>query len=411
MKTHSFFNKYKNIFILFILMNIIYTIVGVTAFLLLPHDQIFGQLTTTPITILDVFTRWDGMHYNSIAIDGYGVYNENNIAFFPLYPFIMRILYKLTGVMPVYWGLIVSRLSYLASMILLYDLTSLDYDEETSYTTVLYMTVFPASFYFISLYTEALFLLFILLSFTCFRKERYLCGAFFAMLSTALRSVGIFMIPVLLSEYLLKNKWEIKSLWKKIREDAKTGVAISLKPVFSLLIIPLGLLMFMFYCGLREGNILAFSSAQKAYMRFLKFPTVSLWVTAKNSVGFLWSVFKTFFIENAHIDSSLDLKLGFAFIKELLFGTFFTGIIVMMFKKVRPSYWLYTILMFIVPFSTAVGDEGLSGMPRYVLILFPVFVFMASMRKCKKFNYTYLSLSIVLGIVLMSLFSCWHWVA
>ena len=186
----------------------------------------------------------------------------------------------------------------------------------------------------------------------------------------------------------------------------------SIKPVLILGIIPLGLISFMIYCGIREGDILAFSHAEKAYLRFLTVPFVPLW----NSVTYLakWILEIAGVIipyDESGIIQPTDWRLVLNFFKETLFGTFFCGMIAAMFKKIRPSYWLYSFLMFILPFSTAVGNEGLSGMPRYVLILFPVFCFMAGLGNNKKFHYSYIAVSLILGAVFMSLFSCWYWVA
>lgn len=374
--------QYKRIFILFIVMNILYTVIGYTAWRVFPHNKLFGTISITDIKILDIFTRWDGMHYNSIACDGYGVYNENNIAFFPLFPLIIRILYKLSGIRPVYWGLAVSRICFLIALIVLYDLIRQDYDEKISYRTLLYLVIFPASFYFISLYTESLFLLLILLSFKYGRKGKWLTASLFAMLSTAVRSVGIFMLPVLLTEYLYKNKWKVKSLYPAI-----TVITV----------IPLGLLAFMGYLYFKEGDPLAFKYAQKAYSRHLCLPGVPILMSFKNLLQ--------------NLSDKGDLILIFQFFREFFTGLMFFTLMFFSYKKIRPSYWIYAFLVFILPFSTAVGNEGLSGMPRYVLIIFPFFLILSKFGSNKKFHYAYISASFLTGILLTGFFSCWYWVA
>src|SRR5690349_8413728 len=59
--------------------------------------------------LLDVWNRWDTGHYVTIASTGYNPANENG-AFFPLYPMIMRVLYPVLPGNMLVTGLIVAWL-------------------------------------------------------------------------------------------------------------------------------------------------------------------------------------------------------------------------------------------------------------------------------------------------------------
>src|SRR3989344_2944237 len=103
--------------------------------------------------------RWagfDGVHYLTIAMKGYlgtGLIQ----AFFPMYPFAMYFFNLFRN--PLMSGLVVSHLSFIAALFLLYKLFRLDERRNVSVLAVLCMLIYPVSFFFASLYTESLFLL------------------------------------------------------------------------------------------------------------------------------------------------------------------------------------------------------------------------------------------------------------
>jgi uncharacterized membrane protein len=65
----------------------------------------------------------------------------------------------------------------------------------------------------------------------------------------------------------------------------------------------------------------------------------------------------------------------------------------------------------LLPFSTTVATEGLSSMPRYVLVLFPAFIYMATLGRKKLFNDAYVMFAALFGGLLLSMYVCWYWVA
>ena len=117
-------------------------------------------------------------------------YSEYNVAFFPLYPLTISILNKLTGFGYVFSALLISRTAFFLVMVYFYRLVKLDFNKRIAYRAVLYICVFPTGFYFFAVYTESIFLLFILMSFFYARKGSWFSACIFSMLASATRSVG-----------------------------------------------------------------------------------------------------------------------------------------------------------------------------------------------------------------------------
>jgi hypothetical protein len=117
---------------------------------------------------LDAFGRWDAHWYLDVAARGYELRGplasvQSNVAFFPLYPWIVR---ALAAAFPAGAGvryacaLAVSNAAALAGLWLLWRLArDLSGDDETASRTVLYLLLFPAGFVLSAPYPESLYLL------------------------------------------------------------------------------------------------------------------------------------------------------------------------------------------------------------------------------------------------------------
>ena len=120
----------------------------------------------THIFPLDIFTRWDSKWYFSILKTGYQASANlrttySNLAFFPLYPYLVKSVGWLGIPLPdsfyIFIGLLLSNLCFLASAALLYRLiiSSLGFDEDTAHRALTLLIVFPVSFFFSAFYPES----------------------------------------------------------------------------------------------------------------------------------------------------------------------------------------------------------------------------------------------------------------
>jgi hypothetical protein len=91
-------------------------------------------------------------------------------------------------------GILLSLAFYAAASVLLFKLLSSDFTPETTFWTVLFLAVSPASFFFQAVYTESLFLLATVACFYCARQHRWAFAGLAGMASTLTRSSGLVLI-------------------------------------------------------------------------------------------------------------------------------------------------------------------------------------------------------------------------
>ena len=159
----------------------------------------------SPSPFWDAFARHDSGWYFDIARKGYDASaavagGRSNIAFAPVYPMLMRYVGRLFGRAPgdVYLaGIVVSWVSFVLAMVVLYRLAALDLPRRRAERAVLLTAIFPFSFFFGAVYTESTFLLFTLLVFYGFRTRRWVLGGVAGAVATATRVTGIMMWPAL----------------------------------------------------------------------------------------------------------------------------------------------------------------------------------------------------------------------
>ena len=322
-------------------------------------------------TILKGLTRWDGGWYLRIATEGY---NLKSAAFFPLYPWLIRALQSL-GIDPGAGALLIPNLAFLFILVVFYRLVSLDYDDSVAVRALWYLALFPTAFYFSAMYTESLYLLLVLLALYLGRTRQWFLASLCGMLAGMSRNLGIFLLVPLLYEY-----------W---REENPAFKSPSLKTKGKLLwfaLVPAGLVIYMFYLRQVLGNPLAFMEAQKFWKRSLDFPWNSIYQAAINtSVGNnLWN---------------------------LLFTLYALVLLVLAWKLLRPSYTIYMFFGLVVPLLSPATHSPLLSLPRFVLVLFPIYMVMALLVRREQVQWALLCSSTALMVYLHMFFANSRWVA
>lgn len=88
---------------------------------------------------------------------------------------------------------------------------------------------------------------------------------------------------------------------------------------------------------------------------------------------------------------------------------FFLIFIIYGFSRLRPSYSVYAILSYLIPALAG----SFSSMPRYVLVIFPVFIlgaiFLSKMPKV--YQYIVFSVMLILMVIATSLFWRGYWIS
>ncbi len=142
--------------------------------------------------------NFDGFYYAKIARDGYQYLQQ---AFFPFYPKLIKLFQPLFGNF-IFSGMVLASIFFLLALWLLAQLLKREGEEERIIKrALLFLVLFPTSFYFISVYTESLFLFLVVLTFWWSGKRRWFLAGLTAGLASYTRLVGIFLWPALIYEY------------------------------------------------------------------------------------------------------------------------------------------------------------------------------------------------------------------
>jgi Gpi18-like mannosyltransferase len=336
------------------------------------------------------WSNFDGVHYIAIASRGY--INEGR--FLPLFPLLIQIVtYPIQffsklqpyGATTFWTGLFLSNLFFLLALGSLYKLLRLDYKKETVIKTILLLIVFPTSFFFVSVYTESLFLLLSVLALLSARKKQWGRAILLSMLLTITRLPGILIVIPLFYEYLTQ---EIKI--KKIKEIKKIFTLKNLLKLSPFLLIPLPLLGYSYFNYLKWNDPLFFIHAHdlgnSRSVSGLVFPLITIYRYLK--------IFLTVSIKQYEFWVAI---IEFISLILAMIGIFFAFI-----KKLKPSYQLFSIALISLPLLSGT----LTGFPRYLILAFPLFLAATlKLENNKKIFNLLLLLSIFLQSILLMIFA------
>lgn len=220
--------------------------------------------------LLDSFARWDASWYSRIAISGYATGGpQDNVAFFPGFPYLARAASKLTGNV---WtgGLLVSNLSLLAAIFFVYGLARRYFNEHDARRSALLVLVFPTSVFFSAFYSEGLFLLTVAATLYFYERDELLLAGLCGCAAAFTRSTGVLLFPALLLGVLHRSHYRLRNLSPRM---------------LYLLLIPAGLGLVSYLQYRAVGDPLAFVRAQAAWGRSSMWPLSALTREAANIGG------------------------------------------------------------------------------------------------------------------------------
>jgi Mannosyltransferase (PIG-V) len=338
---------------------------------------------------LSYWAHWDGRWFSEIAVDGYDRFAAT--AFFPLYPLVVRGGTEL-GLGVALAGVIVSTLATLAALYFIYQLALRWHGERAALVSILTIAFFPTAFYLNAVYSDPLFLA---LTAGCFwslhvRRDILLAGLF-GCLAAATRNIGVLL--------LLPIAYECLRVQRVLNWKVLTAIAA---PVF-------GLASYMVYLWVSRGDPLLFSKAyREVWGRGFANPFETLSEALERSadgVFYLWppTVLGTSSSGPPYLLSN-TLNVWF-----LLFGC---SALILAVRRIPRGVLLYTVPATLAPLALDPGSFPLASYPRYVLVVFPLFIALgAVLARSWTATVIWLLASASLGAYLTLLFVTWRWVA
>jgi hypothetical protein len=345
--------------------------------------------------LLSPLARWDAVWYLRIADSGYAG-SEPRAAFFPLYPLLIRALGTLGGgseAALLLASYAIAFAAFVAALVLLHRLVELELGRRLARPTLLLLAVFPAAVFFGAPYSESLFLLFAVGAFYAARTEHFAWAGVAAMGAATTRSAGLLLLVPL------------AMLWWSSRARRPRDLAW-------LLLAPLGVAAYAAWLGLAEGDALRFLDVQDAWSRELVVPLTGAldgFTAALDGVRQLASGSRT----PVYFEIAAGDPFRIAAINILLFVTlvFAVTACVGVLRRLPRPYGVWVALSLVLPLSFPVTPQPLMSLPRFVAVLFPIFMWLALVCDERRSTDRVVALSAIGLGLFTAQFASWHWIS
>lgn len=328
--------------------------------------------------LITAFQSWDAQHYTYLADDWYSSAHPSN-AFYPLYPALIKIL---NVFLP--WGslvnaLLVSNIFSVGVIILLYKFVSQIKNSNTAVMTCILFMAFPTAFYLHLAYSESLFIFLTLFSFYLLYTKRSLVALFFSTLLLPLtRPQGILTIVPFIHKSVFSKKDNEKNVIRKVM------IMVS---AFSI-----GSLSYFMIIKLSTGFYDAGFSAQRYF-------------ESTYSLNYLWhplAWFRNNFIETTWVLHAIN--------ESIINRVFLIGFVLSLwFIYKYTDRTLFTYALVIGGISALSGD--LVSFPRYMLLIFPLFIALASILKRRFIIYSVVGIFFITQITFLIFHTRNFWIA
>ena len=345
--------------------------------------------------LLSPLARWDAVWYLRIADSGYGG-SDVRAAFFPLYPGMVRAVAAPFGASPdalLVASYLVALAAFLAALVLLYRLVSLELGRPLARPALLLLAVFPAAVYFGAPYSESMFLLLAVGAFYAARTGRWAWAGAAAAAAAATRSSGVLLLLPL------------AMLWWSTRERR-------LRDAAWLILAPLGLAAYAAYLGIAEGDALRFLDVQDAWSRELAIPLAGAWdgfTAAVDGARQLLSGQR----EVVYFEEAAGDPYRIAAINLMLFGALVFAAVACVgcLRRLPKAYGVWVAVSLVLPLTFPVGPQPLMSLPRFLAVLFPIFMWLALWSEERRATPRVAAVS-ALGLGLFTTqFATWHWIS
>lgn len=322
-------------------------------------------LTEYAPSLFRPLANFDGLHYILIARMGYSQYEQ---AFFPLFPVLIHALGNLLQHNYLLAGILITNSSFVIGILMLYAVGKQLLEKNARFWFVALYLLFPSAFFFNTLYTESLFLIFVALSLLLLIRQRYAVGI--ALLGASLtRLTGVFLF---FPAALLALHHKHKRLFNVVSVSA---------PV-------VGLLSYMAYLWNTTGDPLYFFTAQPAFganrsTHLVLLPQVyyryfRIFITADLSVAYMVAVLEVTLFSIMCAAACME---GWHLLQQNRYRT----------MPLRTGILLFSLATLILPTLTGT----FSSVPRYCLFSISSFLYLAQIPSIR----IKIALCVIFGLV------------
>ena len=345
--------------------------------------------------LTDVWARWDSVWLLRIAEHGYQSATDGAAAFFPLYPAAVGLLGRGFGGHYVAAGLVVSLVCSLATFALLHRLAVLKLGESDAKRAVLYIAVFPMTLFLQAVYSESLFLLLCVAAFLLAERRRWPAVGVVVGLALLTRLWGVALLPS-----LVLMAWRTPGRWRALA---------------GLLPVPLLFAAYPLWLDAKTGDAFAFVHAQELWHRQISHagPFGGLWEGLRAGWAGVQQL-ATGSRTHAYWSGAPDadpLHAAAVNLECLVFLALFLALAVVAWRRLGAAYGLFAVVSIAIPLSVPSSRWPLLSLPRFGLVIFPLFLALAVVGRRPRAHTAIVTVSALLLGVAAVQWALWQWVA
>ncbi len=336
----------------------------------------------------DIWARWDSDFFLRIAQNGY---DDASAAFHPLYPALIAALGRVFFGHYVLAGVVVSLLCCLGSFVLLHRLAEERLGGEGARRSVLYLAVFPTALFLQAVYSESLFLLLVLTAFALAERNRFAGAGLVAGLAILTRAAGLALLPA-----LALLAWRHRD---RLRALAGIALAVPVAAVYPLVL------------WQQVGDPWAFTDAQDRWHRHLSHagPLGGIW----DGLVAGWRGIEQFVVgHGTHVPDANPMHAAAENVQALAFLALLLALTVVAWRRFGAPYGLFAALSLAIPLSYPSSRWPLLSLPRFGLVIFPLFLALAAVTATRPRLHTAVVACSALGLgIAATQWALWQWVA
>lgn len=366
--------------------------------------------------VFDPWQKWDGQWFLRIAQAGY-FDDDGSAAFLPAYPWLVRAATKVFGGDALVAACVVSWTAFAGALALLFDLFRADLGEDDSRLALVLLITFPTAFFFHAAYTESLFLLAVAAAFAAARKDLWLLAGAAALVATLTRWTGFALVPALAVEAWTRaahdGSREKGSSWQRLLSKDGLRSLVRLSPV-GLLSAALPALALPIVLAVLDHAIAdpwGFNRAQRLWERHLAPP----WTGLFDGIRVLLPGHAPY-LEPLPGGFPRLAQYGGGFLEahayNLVAALAGLWLAFVALRRVRPSYGTFALAGVVLPLMTPSRLQPLQSMPRFLVVLFPLFMVMAMKLRGRPLGTACVisAFALIQGFFIAR-FTLWFWVA
>jgi len=336
----------------------------------------------------DIWARWDSDFFLRIAEHGY---DKTSAAFHPLYPALVAVVGRAFLGHYVLAGLIVSLLAAFGAFMLLYRLAEERLGAEGGRRTVLYLAIFPMALFLQAVYSESLFLFLVLAAFALAERQRFASAGIVAGLAILTRAAGLALLPA-----LALLAWRNR---ERLRAFGGVALALPVAAVYPLLL------------WLQVDDPWAFADAQDRWHRHFSHagPVGGIW----DGLVAGWRGLEQFVVgHGTNVPGTNPMHAAAENLQALAFLVLLLALTIVAWRHFGAALGLFAAVSLAIPLSYPSSRWPLLSLPRFGLVIFPLFLALAALTAGRPRLHTAVvaSSALLLGVAVVQ-WALWQWVA